>query len=209
LLQWEIYGIYFSGEKKWKAIRKWTENALFTRGHSQERNRSKFSSGRSKSKGRSKSPRKFVKVCWRCGKEGHYKKQCRSKIEKKKGSEESPSIEENTSKEGGDVYLDSSRKHADHEAWLVESGASFHMTPHREWFYEYERYDAGNFFLGDDSTTRIIGQGKVKLRLIDRRIRKFLGVLHIPGLVKILIYVSKMDDAGIKTIFEMETYMIV
>jgi hypothetical protein len=40
----------------------------------------------SKSKGRSKSPGKFVKVCWRCGKEEHYKKQCRYKVEKKKGS---------------------------------------------------------------------------------------------------------------------------
>jgi hypothetical protein len=48
--------------------------ALFARGRSQERNRSKSSSGRSKSKGRSKSPRNFVKVCWRCGKEGNYKK---------------------------------------------------------------------------------------------------------------------------------------
>jgi hypothetical protein len=49
-------------------------DALFARGCSQERNVSKSSSGRSKSKGRYKSPRKFVKVCWRCGKEGHYKK---------------------------------------------------------------------------------------------------------------------------------------
>jgi hypothetical protein len=128
------------------------------RGCSQERNISKFSSGISKSKGRYKSPKKFVKVCWRCGKEGHYKKQCRSKVEKKKGSEESPSTEEKASKEeGGDVYLDSSSTHPDHEAWLVDSGASFHMTPHREWFYEYEKYDGGNVFLGDDSTTKIIG----------------------------------------------------
>jgi hypothetical protein len=107
-------------------------DTLFARGRSQERNRYKFSSGRSKSKGRSKSPRKFVKVCWRCGKEGHYKKQCRSKVEKKKGSKESPSTKENTSKEeGGDVYLASSSTHADYEAWLVNFGASFHMTPHK------------------------------------------------------------------------------
>jgi hypothetical protein len=72
--------------------------ALFARGRSQERNRSKSSSGISKSKGRSKFPGKFVKVCWRCGKEGNYKKQCRSKIEKKKGFEEYPSIEEKNSK---------------------------------------------------------------------------------------------------------------
>jgi hypothetical protein len=154
----EVVSSLLSEEMRQKNMEGQSTDALFARGRSQERNRSKSSSGRSKSKGRSKSPRKFVKVCWRCGKEGHYKKQCRSKVEKKKGSEESPSTEENTSKEeGGDVYLDSSSTHADHEAWLVESGASFHMTPHREWFCEYERYDGGNVFLGDDSTTRIIG----------------------------------------------------
>jgi hypothetical protein len=49
-------------------------DTLFARGRSQERNRSKFSSGRSNSKGRSKSLGKFVKVCWRCGKEWHFKK---------------------------------------------------------------------------------------------------------------------------------------
>jgi hypothetical protein len=70
----------------------------------------------------------------RYGKEGHYKKQCRSKsVERGKGSEDVPSIEPKTStNEGGDVYLDSSITDADHEVWLVESGASFHMTPHRE-----------------------------------------------------------------------------
>jgi hypothetical protein len=55
------------------------------------------------------------------------------------------------------VYLASSSTHVDHEEWLVDSGASFHMTPHREWLCEYERYDGGNVFLGDDSTTKIIG----------------------------------------------------
>jgi hypothetical protein len=55
------------------------------------------------------------------------------------------------------VYLASSSTHVDHEAWLVDSGASFHMTPHREWFCEYERYDGGDVFLGDESTTKIIG----------------------------------------------------
>jgi transposase InsO family protein len=105
--------------------------------------------------------------------------------------------------------LDSSRTHVDHEAWLVDSGASFHMTPHREWFYEYERYDGGDVFLGDDLTTRIIGRGKVKLRPIDGRIRTLTGVLYIPGLSKNLISVSKMDDVGVKTIFEKETHRIV
>jgi hypothetical protein len=111
----EVVSSLLSEEMRQKNMEGQRKNAIFARGCCQERNRSKSSSGRSKSKDRSTSPRKFVNVCWRCGKEGHYKKQCRSKIEKKKGSKEATSIEENTSKEeGGDVYLASSSTHADH-----------------------------------------------------------------------------------------------
>jgi hypothetical protein len=61
--------------------------------------------------------------------------------------------------EGGDVNLDSSSTHVDQEAWMIDSGASFHMTPHKEWFYKYERYDGSDVYLGDELTTKIIGQG--------------------------------------------------
>jgi hypothetical protein len=47
------------------------------------------------------------------------------------------------------------------------------------------------------------------LRIIYGRIRTLLGVLHIPGLAINLIYVRKRDDAGVKTIFEKETCMMV
>ena len=83
-----------------------------------------------------------------------------------------------------------------------------HMNPHRG-FYEYERYDGGNVFLGDDLTTIIIGRGKVTLRIIDGRIRTLPSVLHIPRLAINLIYVRKMDDAWVKTIFEKETCRMV
>jgi hypothetical protein len=107
------------------------------------------------------------------------------------------------------VHLASSSTHADHETWLVDSGASFHMTPHREWLCEYERYGGDNVFLSDESTTKIIGRGKFKLRLIDGRIRKILGVLHILGLAINLISIRKMDDVGVKTMFEKETCRMV
>ena len=90
-------------------------------------------------------------MCWKCGKEGHYKKDYRSKAPKKgKGFDDAPFVEtKTTSDEGGDVYLDSSSNtHVDHESWLIESGASFHFTPHREWFCEYEKYDGRDVFLG-------------------------------------------------------------
>jgi hypothetical protein len=37
------------------------------------------------------------------------------------------------------------------------------MTP--EWFCEYEQYEGGDVFLGDDSTTKIVGRGRIRLIL--------------------------------------------
>jgi hypothetical protein len=44
---------------------------------------------------------------------------------------------------------------------------------------------------------------------MDGRIRTLLGVLHIPGLARNLIYVSKMDDAKVKIVFQKEKYRMV
>ena len=63
--------------------------------------------------------------------------------------------------ENGDVYLASMGTQSEHDAWLIESGASYHITPHRDWFLEYEEYEGGDVFIGDDSTTRIVGRGQI------------------------------------------------
>jgi hypothetical protein len=47
------------------------------------------------------------------------------------------------------------------------------------------------------------------LRLIDGRIITLSGVLHILGMAKKLISVNKMEDAGVKTIFEKGTCRMV
>ena len=107
------------------------------------------------------------------------------------------------------MYLASSSTHVDHEAWLIDSGASFHFTPHREWFCEYEKYDGGDVLLGDDRKARIVGRGKVKLKLQGGRVRTLPGVLHIPALARNLISVSKLDDAGVKTVFEKDSRKMV
>eukprot|EP00253_Pinus_taeda_P023200 PITA_23200 len=143
--------------------------------------------------------------------EGRFRRDCNSKApDKGKGSDDAPSVEaKTTSDEGGDVYLASSSTPVDHEAWLIDSGASFHFTPHSEWFCEYEKYDGGDVFLGDDRKARIIVRGKVKLKLQGGRVRTLPDVLHIPALARNLISVSKWDDAGVKTVFEKDTCKMV
>ena len=97
-------------------------DAFSVLGRSQNRNKNKSSSGRSKSRGRSKSPRKPVKVVyWKCGKEGHFRRECKSKApDKGKGSDDAPSAEaKTTSDEGGNVYLKKPSTHSHlHLRWF-------------------------------------------------------------------------------------------
>lgn len=102
----------------------------------------------------------------------------------------------------------SSRTHAEHKVWLVDSSAYFHMNPHKEWFCVYE-ICRGDVFLGDDLADIIIGQEKIKLKLMDGRIKTILGVLHILGLTRNLIFVSMMSHACLKTVFVKETCRMV
>jgi hypothetical protein len=199
----DVVASLLSEEMRKKSMDGHRTNDLFVRGCTQDRNHGKPSGWRSKSTGRSKSPGKYLRKCWKCGKTGHYKKDCKSKkVEKPKGSDSTSFIEVKTStEEGGDVYLASTSTHADHDVWLIDSGASYHMTPHREWFSEYEKYDGGDVFLGDDSTTKILGCGRVKLLLKDGRIRTLPRVLHIPKLARSLISVSNMEDAVVDIVF--------
>ena len=74
------------------------------------------------------------------------------------------------------------------------------MSPHRECFYEYPKYNGGDVYFGDDSPSNIIGCGRIKLKLKDGRIRNIHGVLHIPNLERNLISVRKIDVAGVKTV---------
>jgi hypothetical protein len=108
-----------------------------------------------------------MRIWWKCDKYRNYKRGCNSKVTKiSPGSNEKQSIEINTTPyRGGDVYLASINTQSGHDVWLIDLGAYFHMTPHREWLYEYERYKGGDVFLGEKSTTKIVGWGRVRLIL--------------------------------------------
>lgn len=69
--------------------------------------------------------------------------------------------------------------HASKDVWLIDLGASFHMTLRKGWFSKYEKYDGGKVYLGDESHLKIVGHGRVKIRFPDGRVMGIAGVLHI------------------------------
>jgi hypothetical protein len=117
-----------------------TKDALVVIGRPIDRDRENISSRKSMLKSKSKSYVQSMRRCCKCDKVGNYKRDYKSKaMEFSTGSDEKEltKIKVNLDK-GGDVYFASTNTQSDQDVWLIDLGASYHMTPHKEWFYEYE-----------------------------------------------------------------------
>lgn len=175
------------------------EALSMTRGRSTERG----SSG-SQNHGRSKSRSKKNIKCYNCGKKGHVKKDCWSK--KKSGDPESSNAQGNvasTPNYGEVLYSEATtvvggRKQFS-DVWLLDSGATWHMTSRREWFHKYEPISGGSVHMGDDHALEIAGIGTVKIKMFDGTVRTIQEVRHVKGLRKNLLSVGQLDDLGCKT----------
>jgi hypothetical protein len=89
----------------------------------------------------------------------------------------------------GDVLQDALILSIDNisESWVVDSGASFHATPHRKHFLDYVQGDFGQVHLGDDAPCKIVGMGKVKIKQCNGNQWLLKEVRHVLDLRKNLI----------------------
>ncbi|KAK9180413.1 hypothetical protein WN943_029622 [Citrus x changshan-huyou] len=85
------------------------------------------------------------------------------------------------------------------DVWLIDSGATWHMTSRREWFHTYEPISRGSVYMGDDHTLEIAGIGTIKIKMFDGIISTIGEVRHVNGLKKNLLSLGQMDSHGYKT----------
>jgi len=89
--------------------------------------------------------------------EGHIKKHCpkrKKDFQEKSNSEISSSICE-FDYDSADTLVVSRKENR--EVWVLDSGCSFHMTPHREWFLNYRDIGGGKVILGNNHECNIKG----------------------------------------------------
>ncbi|KAH1122081.1 hypothetical protein J1N35_005241 [Gossypium stocksii] len=82
--------------------------------------------------------------------------------------------------------------------WILDSGCSFHMCPNKEWFSIYSSVEGGVVRIGNDSSSKVIGIGTVKIRIHNGTIRTLSNVRYVPDLRKNLISLSNLDLKGCK-----------
>ena len=86
--------------------------------------------------------------------------------------------------------------------WLIDSGATLHMTPHRSDLFDYDTLSAGVVAtIADGKKLRVHGRGTVNLTGLDDRRVKMMNVLYIPGLKRRLLSVGRLAERGLSVEF--------
>jgi hypothetical protein len=168
-----------------------------------DRGRSSDRSDRSSknSKHRSKSRGKYNPniICNYCKKKGHIKAEC-FKLKNKHSADNRGQSSESANSANIDQYDSLSMVDeflADENCWIMDTGASQHMTPNRNWFETYEPSD-GRVIMGNNNTCKVAGTGTISFKFHDGRIRRLTGVRHIPDLKKNLISLGSLEEKGCK-----------
>ncbi|KAK0591188.1 hypothetical protein LWI29_036674 [Acer saccharum] len=93
------------------------------------------------------------------------------------------------------------------ESWVLDSGASFHATPHWELFENYVSRNLGKVYLGDNQACNITGKRNVNIQL-KGSVWKLNNVRHISDLRKNLISIGQLASKGYVTTFTDDKWKI-
>jgi hypothetical protein len=83
-----------------------------------------------------------------------------------------------------------------HQHWLLDSRVFSHMCLHINWFSNYQSIDDGVIFMGNVFSCKIVGVGRVRIRMHDGSVRTLTDVRHVPELRNNLISLGVLDFVG-------------
>jgi hypothetical protein len=140
------------------------------------------------------------KLCFYCKKPGHFVRN----YFKKKNDEKEKVNQACEDHEQMFVATLSANDHTTYD-WIVDSGATQHMTFEQEWFTTYEHISPRRVFMGDDTVLEAIGKGSIRatMQVGDQLTHTTITqVLHVPEMQNNLILVSKLISKGFKVEFD-------
>lgn len=90
-------------------------------------------------------------ICNYCKETGHWKNDCPKKKKQKTDTGTAVVAEEGDANSEKDIALVADGQTHHNDVWVLDSGASYHICPHREWFATYEQVDGGSISMANSS----------------------------------------------------------
>lgn len=95
------------------------------------------------------------------------------------------------------------------EGWWLDSGATCHVTPHKNLFKTYKEVkEETKLYMENSATNNILGCDSVDLQLSSEKILSLKNVLHVPGIRKSLISIFLLSHHGIRVVFETDKVIL-
>lgn len=151
-------------------------------------------------------------VCHHCKKKGHIKANC-FKLKNSLGNESTQQNKDRRYRKRGQISKAPYKKNQNDSnerglmslvgqtvtTWIADSGASVHMTPHREWIEDYEVLEEPIVIsgIGQDMSVKAYGKGKIDLEIGPMR-----EVYWVPKASNSLLSESAAVMKGYKVISE-------
>ena len=158
--------------------------------------------------------KKFQGKCYVCNKQGHRAKDCRSRKKQGNPKKKPPQanvtevvdvLDMNLSAVVSEVnFIGSNTKE-----WWVDTGVIRHVCSAKKMFSSYQTIDNGEqLFMGNSSSSKVEGQGKVVLKMTSGKELTLNDVLHVPKIRKNLVSGSLLSKKGFKLVFVSDNFIL-
>uniref|UniRef100_A0A2N9EK44 Integrase catalytic domain-containing protein n=1 Tax=Fagus sylvatica TaxID=28930 RepID=A0A2N9EK44_FAGSY len=93
--------------------------------------------------------------------------------------------------------------------WWVDTGATRHICSDKKMFSTYQSVGYGEqLFMGNSSTSKVEGKGKVVLKMSSGKELTLNDVLHVPDIRKNLVSSSLLSKNGFQLVFESDKFLL-
>ncbi|KAH9725397.1 hypothetical protein KPL70_007865 [Citrus sinensis] len=158
--------------------------------------------GGKNSRSKSRSRNIAQDECAFCHEKDHWRKDC-PKAQKK--DEKKPAAANMARKDEDSDYslsITLAAYVASSSEWILDTGATYHLCPTKEWFTDFRNLKSGAVVTGNDQPCRTMGIGTIQLKMFDRMVRELKEVRFVPALKKNLIFVGALEVKGYKVTIE-------
>ena len=155
------------------------------------RSESRGSKKRGKSRGKSN---KYANItCHNCKQKGHIRRFCPQLRQNKGADSDNANVVEELMLVYDEDFVNLTTQET---TWVVDSGATIHVSSRREFFSSYSPGNYGVVRMGNENLSKVVGKGDVCLETMEGAKLVLRDVRHVPDMRLNLISVDKLDGEG-------------